>query len=88
MDIQSILIFILALLTINLIAVGIYVILVLKEFRQTLKKANNVLENVHDVTNAVANPVSTLAGIITGISQSVKAVKSISSIIGETKEEV
>jgi hypothetical protein len=88
MDIQTILIFILALLTINLIAVGIYVILVLREFRETLKKANGVLDNVHDVTDAVANPVTTIAGIITGVSQGVKAVKSISSLMGDTKKEV
>lgn len=87
MDIQSILIFILALLTINLIVVGVYVVLVLKEFRETLKKANMVLEDVHDVTDAVSNPVTTIAGIISGLSQSVKAVKSISSLIDSKKEE-
>ncbi len=88
MDIQSILIFILALLSVNLIAVGVYVILVLREFKDTLKKANQVLDNVHEVTDAVANPVTTIAGIISGVTQSVKAVKSISSLIGDTKKEV
>jgi len=86
MDIQTILIFILALLTINLIAVGIYVVLVLKEFRETLKKANMVLDNVHDVTDAVANPVTTIAGILSGVSQSVQAVRSISSLMDFPKK--
>ena len=81
MDVQAILIFILALLTLNLIAVGVYVILVLKEFRETLKRANMVLEDVHDVTDAVSNPISTIAGIISGVTESVKAVKSISSLM-------
>lgn len=89
MDIQGILIFILALLTLNLIAVGVYLILVLKEFRETIKKANLVLDNVHDVTNAVANPITTIAGIIAGVTNSVKAVKSISTLIDNSnyKEE-
>ena len=87
MDIQSILIFILALLTINLVAVGIYVVLVLKEFRETVKKANMVLDNVHDVTDAVTNPITSIAGIISGFTESVKAVKSISSLIDRKKED-
>lgn len=86
MDIQTILIFILAILTVNLIAVGVYVILVLKEFRQTIVKANLVLDNVHDVTDTIANPVTTIAGIIAGVSKSVKAVKEISSLIENQKE--
>jgi hypothetical protein len=85
MDIQGILIFILALLTLNLIAVGVYLILVLKEFRETIKKANLVLDNVHEVTSAVANPITTIAGIIAGVTNSVRAVKSISTLIDNSK---
>ncbi len=85
MDIQGILIFILALLTLNLIAVGVYLILVLKEFRETIKKANLVLDNVHEVTDAVANPITTIAGIISGVTNSIKAVKSISTLIDNSK---
>jgi uncharacterized protein YoxC len=86
MDLQTILIFILAILTINLIAVGIYVVLVLKEFRETVKKANGVLDNVHTVTDAVSNPISAIAGIISGVTESVKAVKSISSLADGPKK--
>ena len=87
MDIQTILIFILAILTVNLVAVGIYVVLVLKEFRETVKKANNVLENVHEVTDAVANPITSIAGIITGVTESIRAVKSISSLVDRKRED-
>ena len=83
MDIQGILIFILAVLTVNLIAVGIYVILVLKDFRETIKKANSVLDNVHEVTDMVANPITSLAGVIAGVTQGVKAIKSISTLFEE-----
>ena len=88
MDIQTILVILLAILTINLIAVGIYVVLVLKEFRETVKKANLVLDNVHEVTDAVASPITSIAGIIAGVTESVRAVKAISSLIdGSSKEE-
>lgn len=87
MDIQTILIFILALLTVNLIAVGIYVIMVLRDFRETIKKANEVLDNVHDVTDIVANPITSIAGIIAGVTKGVKAVKAISSLVSSKDEE-
>lgn len=87
MDIQIILIVILAILTINLIAVGVYVILVLRDFRETVKKANEVLDNVHQVTDIVANPITTIAGIIAGVTRGVKAVRAISSLVEKDEEE-
>jgi hypothetical protein len=87
MDLQVILIFILALLTVNLIVVGIYVILVLKEFRVTIKKSNEVLDNVHSVTNTVANPITSLVGVVSGVMESFKAVRSITSLRDDDKKE-
>ena len=87
MDIQIILIVILAILTINLIAVGVYVILVLRDFRETVKKANEVLDNVHQVTDIVANPSTTIAGIIAGVTKGVRAVRAISSLVEKDEEE-
>jgi uncharacterized protein YoxC len=87
MDIQTILVFILALLTLNLVAVGIYVMVILKEFRETIKKANKVLDNVGDVTDAVSHPVSSIANIVNGVVQSVTAVKAISSLFDSHPKE-
>jgi len=85
MDIQTVLIFILGLLTLNMIAVGIYVILVLRDFRETVKKANNVLGDVNQITSVITNPITTIAGIVAGVTQSVKAVKSISGLVDKKK---
>ena len=87
MDLQTVLIVILVILTINLIGVGIYVILILKEFRETVRKANHVLDNVGDVTDVVVNPITSLAGVITGVTQSVNAVKAISSLFDKKEKE-
>ena len=86
MDIQTVLIFILAVLTINLIVVGMYIIFVLKEFRQTVKKANYVLDNVNGFTDAIANPITTIAGIISGVTESVRAVRKISSLMEKEED--
>ena len=73
MDLQILLIFILAVLTVVLVGVGIYVILVLKEFRETIQKANLIIDDVENLTNVVSNPLSIITGVIEGI----KTVKSL-----------
>ena len=73
MDLQVILIFILSILTVVLTGVGIYVILVLKEFRETIQKANLIIDDVENITNVVSNPLS----IITGAMEAFKAVQSL-----------
>jgi len=87
MDIQLLLVFILSLLTVNLIIVGVYVVLVLREFRQTLKKANGVLADVESITNAVTNPLSALSGIFAAVLEGVKVVKSIRGVSSISKDD-
>ena len=87
MDIQLLLVFILSLLTVNLIIVGVYVVLVLREFRQTLKKANGVLDDVESITNAVTNPLSALSGIFAAILEGAKVVKSIRGVSSISKDD-
>ena len=87
MDIQLLLVFILSLLTVNLIIVGVYVVLVLREFRQTLKKANSVLADVESITNAVTNPLSALSGIFAAVLEGVKVVKSIRGVSSISKDD-
>jgi uncharacterized protein YoxC len=78
---QITLIIVLIILAVNLIFVGVYVVLVLKSFRETVERANEVLEDVEDVTNAVSKPITSFSGIISGVTEGVKAVKSISSLM-------
>lgn len=73
MDLQIVLIFILAILTVTLVGVGIYVILVLKEFRETIQKANLIIDDFENITNVVSNPLNIVMNIVEGI----KAVKSL-----------
>lgn len=80
MDIQSILVFILALLTINLIIVGVYVVLVLRELRVTIRKANDIIENVESITSIVTNPLSLLSGLIGAAVDGYKAVQEVKTI--------
>ncbi|MFC1722268.1 hypothetical protein ACFL0C_01320 [Patescibacteria group bacterium] len=74
MDLQVILIFILAVITVTLVVVGAYVVLVLKELRESIQKANFILDDVENVTNVVANPLSILTGVLKGY-QTIKNFK-------------
>lgn len=80
MDVQVILIFILSLLTINLIVVGVYVVLVLKELRQTIQRANGILDNAEDFTGFLTNPLGSFSGIIDAVVGGFKAVQEVRSI--------
>lgn len=73
MELQVLLIFILALLTVTLVGVGVYIILVLREFKETIQKANLIIEDVESLTKVVSNPLS----IVTGIVQGYKAIKNL-----------
>lgn len=88
MDIQLVLVIILALLTINVLIVGIYVVFVLKDFRTTIKKTNEVLDGVTSVThaassmaNALTSPISSIANFANVVTGSFHAVRSIRSLI-------
>ena len=68
MDPAQILLFVvIIILMILLIVLGIQVFFVLKDIRKTLEKANRVLDNTGDITEAVAGPVSGLSTAIMGI---------------------
>ncbi|OGC47939.1 hypothetical protein A2886_01635 [candidate division WWE3 bacterium RIFCSPHIGHO2_01_FULL_42_13] len=77
MDIQVVLIFILALLTVNLVVVGVYVVLVLKELRETLRRANGILDNAGNLTDFLANPLSAFSGILEAVMKGYKAVQEV-----------
>ncbi|MFW6109820.1 MAG: hypothetical protein ACOC6Q_00090 [Patescibacteria group bacterium] len=72
MDTNTLLTLVIALLTFNLLFVGVYIVLVLKEVREAVRKVNSILVNVDEVSESLATPVVGLSGAITGIMQGLK----------------
>ncbi|MEK7595871.1 MAG: hypothetical protein AAB443_04790 [Patescibacteria group bacterium] len=72
MDLQVFLLVILSLLTINAIVVGVFVVLLLKEFSITLKKINLIVEDVRLLAGTVSKPVSTIAEFADGLTSGLK----------------
>lgn len=64
---QILLIVVIVILTFLLVALGIQVFFILREFRKTISKANKVLEDTGTITGSISGPVSNLSNLTSGI---------------------
>jgi len=64
---QTALFLVIIVLAILLLALGIQVFFILRELRQTIAKANKVLDNTNLITQKVSGPISTLSSWVLGI---------------------
>lgn len=63
---QIILVMVVTAVTVILVIVGIQVFFILKEFRETIRKANKILDDFGTVSESVAKPIASAADILTG----------------------
>jgi uncharacterized protein YoxC len=75
MDTQTILIFILFLLSINLILVGVYIVLVLKDIRKTIRVTNELLEGTRNAVSEFKGSFHNLPFMARTIFEVYKTVK-------------
>ena len=88
MDTNTLLIFIIALLTVNLLFVGVYIVLVLKDVRQTLEKVNRILDTADEVTAAVATPLLSATSALTGAIEGFKVINLLKGLRGGRAHDV
>lgn len=77
MTTDTVLVIILLLLSANLFLVGVYLVLVLKDFRSTLQRVNRILDTMTVVTNAVADPVVGFSEMASGLVEGIQSLKSL-----------
>lgn len=87
MDTQTMLVIIIALLSANLIFVGIYIVLILKEVRQTVTKINGILDSASAVSSAMATPIVGASGAFSAFTEGVKAFKILKGLRNKKKVE-
>lgn len=75
--VQAVLLFVIVLLTILFVILGIQVFYILKDLRQTIKRTNNILENVENVSAGLNTSLSSFSNVFGGGS----ALGTIASII-------
>lgn len=81
MDVQLAFVILVSLLTGAAVVVSIYVVFVLKDFRATIQKANNILDDAEQVTSSIKRPVINVMNIADGLVKGLKTVKGVSSIV-------
>ena len=72
---QIILLLMVIVLGATLFAVGVMVIFLLKDVRESMTKVNTILDDVSEVTSSVATGSELLEEVLTGIRDSVDTVK-------------
>jgi len=82
---ETLLLIIIALLTVNILFVGVYIVLVLKEVRQAIAKMNQILDSFSTISTAIANPVSSASGFFSAIVEGVKAFHQIQNTVMKKK---
>lgn len=81
---QTVLLFVIVVLTVLLLILGIQVFFVLREFKQTVIKANKVLDDTGLITKSVSGPISTLSSLLTGV----KAGTALISLFNRKKKTI
>ncbi len=64
---QAVLLFVLLVLTILVLVLGIQVFFILRELRQTVSKANKVLDDAGMITESVSGPISSISSLASGV---------------------
>jgi hypothetical protein len=85
-DVQLFLNAVLIVLVIILIGVAVYLVIVLRDLRETILRANTVLDDVQKVTGIVTNPVTSLTAIGGALMAGLKAFKPSKNSSDKTEE--
>lgn len=64
---QTVLLVVIIILAILLVALGIQVFFILRELKQTVSKANKVLDDTGVITESVSGPISSLSTLAMGL---------------------
>ena len=76
---QLLLVTVVSILTLLLVVVGFQALLILRDFRKTVKKLNNVLEDAHSVSSSIAKPIAGTGNILESFRQMKNMVDYVSS---------
>lgn len=87
MDAAQIALFIVIIvLAILLLALGVQVFFILREFRKTVSKANKVLDNTNIITGSVSAPLSSVSSLVAGIKTGASFLNLFKKIISKDED--
>ena len=92
---QVILVVVITTLTILLTFIGIQVVYILKDLRETLQKVNKIVGQAESLTAAISKPITGISSLVEGIQSSLKIAellgyvkKNAKNAIGELPEKI
>jgi len=85
---DTLLLVVIALLAVNILFVGTYIVLVLKEVRKSVTTINRILDSVAAVSNAIAHPMTQAPGMVAAIVDGIKAARTIQDAVAKRKNKV
>lgn len=62
--VQAVLLFVILLLSILFVILGVQVFLILKDLRVTIKKTNYILDEVHEITENISEPMNFIHSLL------------------------
>lgn len=74
---QLLLVFVILVLTVMLSIIGVQVFFILREFRNTLAKANKVLDDTGVISESVSKPISMFSAMMLGIKGGTGLIKAL-----------
>lgn len=83
---QIILIISLVLVALSASAVLIYFIFILKEVRETLEEAKEIVSNGRKLTTTVITPIASIMGLLGGLSKGINAIRSVTDIFNDEED--
>ncbi|MCH7641564.1 hypothetical protein IID22_05215 [Patescibacteria group bacterium] len=91
MDTATLFTIIIVIVATILVAVGIYLILVLHEARQSLRRINHILDHAESVIDIIdtkiAQPASSISGVLIAIKEGLDVIKSFKKSIRRESED-
>ena len=83
MDNSVLLTLIVALLALNLLLVGFYLVLVLNDVRTTLKKVNTLLDTTAETADSVSRPIQNVSHIAEAFTNGLEAVNLVRTVMNK-----
>jgi hypothetical protein len=72
---QILLLIVVVILTVLLVALGVQVFFILREFKNTVAKLNKVLDDAGTITESVSTPIASLSTVLTGVKTGLSIAK-------------
>lgn len=84
---QTLILVVIVILTTLLVIIGIQIIFILRDIRQSTKRFNTMLVHTEHLITSLNGPVANLTHMADGLRQGVKAVEMVTSYLNHKKSE-